>query len=84
MATGTILNALVFMLFFGLGTLPALFSLAFWGTRLSWQNKQAMRKLVPYVVGLTAILLIIRGLNLNIPYLSPFISERSADTVSCH
>jgi len=84
MATGTILNALVFMLFFGLGTLPALFSLAFWGTRLSWQNKQAMRKLVPYVVGLTAILLIIRGLNLNIPYLSPFVSERSADTVSCH
>jgi sulfite exporter TauE/SafE len=84
MATGTILNATLFMFVFGLGTLPALFSLAFWGTRLSWQNRQAMRKLVPYVVGLTAILLIIRGLNLNIPYLSPFISERSADTVSCH
>lgn len=84
MATGTILNAAVFMLIFGLGTLPALFSLAFWGTRLSWQSRQSMRKLVPYVIGLTAILLIIRGLNLNIPYLSPFISERSADTVSCH
>lgn len=84
MATGTIVNAMVFMFVFGLGTLPALFSLAFWGTRLSWQNRQAMRKLVPYIVGLTAILLIIRGLNLNIPYLSPFISERSADTVSCH
>ncbi len=84
MATNTILNAAVFMLVFGLGTLPALFSLAFWGTRLSWQSRQSMRKLVPYVIGLTAILLIIRGLNLNIPFLSPFISERSADTVSCH
>jgi len=84
MATGTILHAILFMLVFGLGTLPALFSLAFWGAGLSWQNKQAMRKMVPYVVGLTAILLIIRGLNLNIPYISPFISERSADTVSCH
>lgn len=84
MASGSILNAMVFMFVFGLGTLPALFSLAFWGTRLSWQNRQSMRKLVPYIVGLTAILLIIRGLNLNIPYMSPFISERSADTVSCH
>ncbi len=84
MATGTILNAAIFMLVFGLGTLPALFSLAYWGARLSWQSRQSMRKLVPYVIGFTAILLIIRGLNLNIPYLSPFISERSADTVSCH
>ncbi len=84
MATGTIINAMLFMFVFGLGTLPALFSLAFWGTRLSWQNKRVMRKLVPYVVGLTAVLLIIRGLNLNIPYLSPFISGSSVDTVSCH
>lgn len=84
MANGGISNAMFFMFAFGLGTLPALFSLAFWGTRLSWQNRQNMRKLVPYIVGLTAILLIIRGLNLNIPYMSPFISERSANTVSCH
>ena len=84
MATATIINATLFMFFFGMGTLPALFSLAFWGTRLSWQTRQSMRKLVPYIVGITAILLIIRGLNLNIPYLSPVISERSGNTVSCH
>lgn len=84
MATGTILSAIFFMLFFGLGTLPALFSLIFWGSRPGWQSRLLMRKLVPYMIGLTAILLIIRGLNLNIPYLSPFISGRSADTVSCH
>lgn len=84
MATTTISGAVLFMLFFGLGTLPALVSLAFWGSRLSWQTRQSMRKVVPYVMALTAILLIIRGLNLNIPYVSPFISERSIDTVSCH
>lgn len=83
-ATGTILNASLFMLVFGLGTLPALFSLAFWGVQLSWQSRKTMRKLVPYVIGFTAILLIIRGLNLNIPYLSPYTSDRSANTVSCH
>lgn len=84
MATGSISGSVLFMFIFGLGTLPALLSLALWGSKLSWQTRQSMRQLVPYVVGLTAILLIIRGLNLNIPYISPFISARSIDTVSCH
>jgi uncharacterized protein len=43
-----------------------------------------MQKAVPYVVAMTGILLILRGLNLNIPYISPFLSERSTDTISCH
>lgn len=84
MATGTIPGAAFFMLSFGIGTLPALLALAFWGIKLNWQTRQYMQKVVPYVVALTGILLIIRGLNLNIPYLSPFLSERSIDTVPCH
>lgn len=84
MASGTIAGAAFFMCSFGLGTLPALLGLAFWGVKLSWQTRQTMQKMVPYLVAVTGILLIIRGLNLNIPYLSPFLSERSIDTVSCH
>ncbi len=84
MATGTVPGAALFMLSFGIGTLPALLVLAFWGVKLNWQTRRYMQKMVPYVVALTGILLIIRGLNLNIPYLSPFLSDRSIDTVSCH
>lgn len=84
MATGTVEGSALFMIFFGLGTIPALLALAFWGARLSWQTRRNMQKIVPYVVAFTAILLIVRGLNLNIPYISPFISARSIDTVSCH
>lgn len=84
MASGSIAGSAVFMFSFGIGTLPALLGLAFWGVKLSWQTRQHMQKAVPYVVAVTGILLIIRGLNLNIPYLSPFLSERSIDTVSCH
>ena len=84
MASGTIAGAMFFMFSFGIGTLPALLGLAFWGLKLSWQTRKHLQKAVPYVVALTGILLIIRGLNLNIPYLSPFLSERSIDTVSCH
>lgn len=84
MASGSIAGAALFMVSFGIGTLPALLGLAFWGVRLSWQTRQHMKKTVPYVVAVTGILLILRGLNLNIPYISPFLSERSTDTISCH
>ena len=84
MASGSIAGAAFYMFSFGIGTLPSLLGLAFWGIKLSWQTRQHMQKAVPYVVAMTGILLIIRGLNLNIPYLSPFFSERSIDTVSCH
>lgn len=84
MASGNIAGAAFYMFSFGIGTLPSLLGLAFWGIKLSWQTRQHMQKAVPYVVAMTGILLIIRGLNLNIPYLSPFFSERSIDTVSCH
>lgn len=84
MASGSITGAALFMFSFGIGTLPGLLGLAFWGVKLSWQTRRHMQKAVPYVVAITGILLIIRGLNLDIPYLSPLLSERSIDTVSCH
>ena len=84
MASGSIAGAALFMFSFGIGTLPALLGLAFWGVKLSWQTSHYMQKAVPYVVAMTGILLILRGLNLNIPYISPFLSERSTDTISCH
>lgn len=84
MASGSIAGAALFMFSFGIGTLPALLGLAFWGVKLSWQTRHYMQKAVPYVVAMTGILLILRGLNLNIPYISPFLSERSTDTISCH
>lgn len=84
MASGTIVGAASFMFSFGIGTLPALLGLAFWGIKLNWQTRRYMQKAVPYVVAVTGILLIIRGLNLNIPYLSPLLLDRSINTVSCH
>ncbi len=83
-AAGGFWQAIVFMIFFGIGTLPLLFALAYWGLKLSYNTRQSLQKIVPYMVALTAILLIIRGMNLNIPWLSPMISTRSGNTLSCH
>lgn len=83
-ATGGFWNAILFMLFFGIGTLPLLLALAYWGIHLGFRTRQKLQQLVPYMIALTAILLIIRGMNLNIPWLSPMLTSRSGNTVPCH
>ena len=84
MITTTAFQAVLFMLVFGLGTLPALYVVTFWGGHLHIKYRRFFNKAAPVILGFTAILLILRGLNLNIPYVSPDISQRSMDTVACH
>lgn len=83
-ASSTLLHAVLFMAFFGLATVPLMFSLSYFTNLISIQFRSAVRKTIPYVTGVMAVLLILRGLNLNIPYLSP---EKNAETNSfaaCH
>lgn len=81
-ATGNVLNGALFMFVFGLGTIPVLFSLSFAGTKISFSMREKMRKAVPVFVGIMALLLIIRGLGLGIPYVSP--SYSNGNTVCSH
>ncbi|MBL0356997.1 MAG: sulfite exporter TauE/SafE family protein [Chitinophagaceae bacterium] len=69
-ATGDPLNAVIFMAAFGLGTLPVMWSIAFW--KFYWPSTQAkIRAAYPYMMMLMACLLILRGMGLGIPYVSP-------------
>ena len=63
------------MLFFGLGTLPAMLMVHFLGSTLTLKSKLNLQKLVPLVVVVMGGMLIVRGLNLDIPYLSPNVKE---------
>lgn len=74
-ATGSVLGGGVLMLGFGLGTVPMLFILMLAGRYISLAIRQKMRQLVPVFVGLMAFLMILRGLNLGIPYISPAFSK---------
>jgi uncharacterized protein len=52
-----------------------------------WMNVKTradIRKLVPYVAAFIGVLLILRGLNLGIPYVSPIISNTPVNGVECH
>jgi hypothetical protein len=70
-ATGDLLSSVLFMAFFGLGTLPVMWSIAFFGNYVSMGIRQRIRKLYPYMMMLMACLLILRGMGLGIPYVSP-------------
>lgn len=82
-ATGSFLNGALFMFVFGLGTIPALFSLSLAGTKITFSMREKMRKAVPVFVGIMALLLIIRGLGLGIPYLSPSYSDGQTVCMHC-
>lgn len=81
-ASGDYLKGAEFMFCFGLGTAPVMFAVASCGQFISVKYRTAIRKTIPVMVSVMAILLIIRGLNLGIPYLSPEF-EKQSNTVSC-
>lgn len=85
-ATGSIWKSALFMAAFGLGTFPIMFMLTVLGKYISVQLRNQMRKAVPVFVGAMAVLLILRGLNLGIPYISPKIQHTHNGTAAecCH
>ena len=83
-ATGEAMKGLLFMMFFGWGTLPAMFSVVLLGGSLKQRFRTRMRTVFPALLAAMAILLIIRGLNLGIPFLSPNLPVRSTEMVDCH
>ena len=70
-----IVNAMIFMLFFGLGTFPMMLSISFFGKHL--KNKINVRKMFPFIAFIMGVLFIVRGLELNIPYLSPLFKKNN-------
>lgn len=82
-ATGDALKGSLFMMMFGAGTLPAMLfiSLASQLVNVQWRNK--IRKVVPVFVVLMAGMLILRGMNLGIPYLSPEMDKTDCTKHQC-
>jgi len=83
MAAGTLTGGVAFMGLFGLGTFPAMFLLTYFGTVISLNVRNHMKKAIPFFVATMGILLILRGLNLNIPMISPAMNNSAANTVVC-
>ncbi|SFP89143.1 sulfite exporter TauE/SafE family protein [Hymenobacter arizonensis] len=77
-------GAAAYMACFGLGTLPLMFGLSLSGrlVPLAWRTR--MRQAVPYAASVLAVLFIVRGLGLGIPYLSPQLGPAAAKTTAAY
>jgi len=70
-AMQSISMGIVYMLLFGLGTIPLLTAVIYISNLLSFSFRVTLQKMIPLVAVLIGMLFIIRGLGLDIPYLSP-------------
>lgn len=83
LATQSVVQGGMIMAFFGLGTMPALIMVAIGGQYMGRTVRTKLQSLLPVFIFSMGILLILRGLNLGIPYLSPQIGIGTA-VVPCH
>lgn len=61
----------MYMLLFGLGTVPLMSSVVYLNSFLTVPIRNKIQKAIPYVAVVIGVLFILRGLGLGIPYVSP-------------
>jgi len=84
LATGSVQGGVLFMASFGLGTIPFMLLISYFGLFIGVSTRNTIKNILPYLMGCMAILLILRGMSLGIPYLSPLIENTPFQTVNCH
>ncbi|MEP7254464.1 MAG: sulfite exporter TauE/SafE family protein [Ferruginibacter sp.] len=83
-AAGDVGKSVLFMAAFGLGTLPIMWGIAFFGNYVGVSLRQKIRRAYPYMMTLVACLLILRGMGLGIPYVSPKMNVNKVNIIECH
>ncbi len=76
-ATQNVLEGALFMMMFGIGTLPMMYGVSLIGQFLSVKVRGNINKLMPVFAILIGGLFILRGLGLGIPYVSPKINNNT-------
>jgi uncharacterized protein len=78
-------GAMLYMALFGLGTFPLMYLVSLSGKLISLKVRGIFNRAVPYVGMAIAVLFIVRGLGLGIPYLSPKVVQTAHHTteMSC-
>ncbi|MBS1623511.1 MAG: sulfite exporter TauE/SafE family protein [Bacteroidetes bacterium] len=83
MAVGTAGEGALFMAAFGAGTIPAMMVVSFSHSLFSSAFRGRVRQVMPVFMFVLGALLIVRGLNLGIPYLSPEATSQGQVLHSC-
>ncbi len=84
-ATGNIFQGSIYMLLFGIGTIPLMTTAVYFSNLLTPSLRLHIRKLIPAFVVIIGMLFILRGLGLGIPYVSPaLVTKLATAEASCH
>lgn len=84
-AMGNVPKGSLYMILFGLGTIPLMTSAVYFSSLLKGNIKQRIRTWIPVFVVIMGALFILRGLGLGIPYVSPKpITEVVTSEIECH
>jgi sulfite exporter TauE/SafE len=70
-SAGGIVGGALFMFVFGVGTIPALFTLSFAGGFITGRLRGRLTRLIPVTIAIMGLLFILRGMSLGIPFISP-------------
>ncbi|CAZ96408.1 MULTISPECIES: sulfite exporter TauE/SafE family protein [Zobellia] len=83
-AMGNAVQGGLYMMLFGLGTLPLMTVAIYFSGLLKGGIRQKVRKAIPVFVVIIGLLFILRGLGLGIPYVSPApITEMASSAIEC-
>ncbi len=80
LSANSVMNGGLFMLFFGLGTLPMMLSISIFGNFIRRYVRFNMAKWLPAMFVVMGCWFLLRGANLDIAYLSPLIYPEGALT----
>lgn len=85
LASNSALKGSLYMILFGLGTVPMMTLAIYLGKFINSTIKQHIQKAIPVMVVIIGILFILRGLGLGIPYISPKpATEMVTGAMECH
>ena len=71
------------MLAFGLGTLPMMLSIGLMGKLIQAGIRLRFQKMIPACLVILGLSLILRGISLGIPYLSPTLTSHGIHCPAC-
>tara|TARA_R110002167_G_scaffold54714_1_gene155832 strand:- start:150 stop:854 length:705 start_codon:yes stop_codon:yes gene_type:complete len=84
-AMGNALQGSLYMMLFGLGTVPLMTTAIYFSGLLKGGIRQKVQKVIPVFVVVIGLLFILRGLGLGIPYVSPApVTELASSAIECH
>lgn len=69
--TGEIIGSSLAMVAFGVGTLPSMIAVIFMANKITASMRLKLNRAVPYMLTIVGLLIVLRGLNLGIPFVSP-------------